>query len=121
MVAWNESDEALSAVRKALPLLQSADIVSIAIVDPPAHSPERSDPGGAICELLSRHGVHANVVVLSRTMPRISDVLSRFAHENAEDLIVMGAYGHTRFREALLGGATRDMLDGAEQPVLMAR
>ncbi len=120
MVAWNESDEALSAVRKTIPLLQAAEAVSIVMVDPPVQSHERSDPGGAISQLLSRHGIHADVVVLSQTMPRVSDVLNRFARENAEDLIVMGAYGHSRFREALMGGATRDMLEEAGQPVLMA-
>ena len=120
MVAWNESDESLEAVRKAMPALAAADRTEIVMVDPPAHSPERSDPGGAICVMLSRHGIKAEVSILSKTLPRISEVINRQAQDHSCDLIVMGAYGHSRFREALVGGATRDMLETAEQPVLMA-
>jgi len=119
-VAWNESDEAMAAVRKALPLLVAADRVDILLVDPPSHSPERSDPGGAICVMLARHGVRAEVSILSRTLPRVSDVILRFLSEHGSDLLVMGAYGHSRFREAILGGATRDILESADLPVLMA-
>ena len=119
-VAWNESDEAMAAVRKALPLLVAADRVDILLVDPPSHSPERSDPGGAICVMLARHGVRAEVSILSRTLPRVSDVILRFLSEHGNDLLVMGAYGHSRFREAILGGATRDILEAADRPVLMA-
>ena len=50
-----------------------------------------------------------------------SDELNRRAVEIDADLIVMGAYGHSRFREAILGGATRNMLEKAKVPVLMAR
>lgn len=120
MVAWNESDQAFSALRKALPLLQAAEQVDVVLVDPPAHSAERSDPGGAVSLFLARHGVATQVSVLARTLPHIAGNLLRFAHENGSDAIVMGAYGHSRFREALLGGPTRDMLEGLDLPVLMA-
>jgi nucleotide-binding universal stress UspA family protein len=53
-------------------------------------------------------------------MPRISDVLARHARDMNADLLVMGAYGHSRFREAILGGATRNMLEQAEVPVFLA-
>ena len=120
LVAWNESNEALRAVRAALPFLQRAESVDITIVDPPQHGPERSDPGGALSQWLARHGVRAEVSVLSRTMPAISDVVTRHARDIGADLIVMGAYSHSRFRESILGGATRSMLEVAEVPVLMA-
>lgn len=120
LLAWNESTEALRAVRAALPFLQKADLVNITLVDPPQHGPERSDPGGALSQWLSRQGVRAEVSVLSRTMPRICDVLTRHATDIDADMIVMGAYGHSRFRESILGGATRNMLELAEVPVLMA-
>lgn len=119
-VAWNESTEALRAVRGALPFLQQAETVNITVVDPPQHGPERSDPGGALSQWLSRQGVRAEVSVLSKTMPRVSDVLLRHARDIDADMIVMGAYGHSRFRESILGGATRSMLEVAEVPVLMA-
>ncbi|MFN3647462.1 MAG: universal stress protein [Gemmobacter sp.] len=120
VVAWNQSPEALSAIRRALPLLRKAAAVDITIIDPPVHGPERSDPGGMLSQWLSRHGVRAEVTVLARTLPRISDVLMRHVRDRDADLLVMGAYGHSRFREAILGGATRDLLETAEVPVFMA-
>lgn len=120
VLAWNQSDEALIAARAALPLLKAATAVDITIIDPPTHGPERSDPGGMLSQLLSRHGVHTEVSVLAKTLPKTSEVLSRHARDISADLIVMGAYGHSRFREAILGGATRNMLEMAEVPVFMA-
>ncbi|RWR50555.1 universal stress protein [Sinirhodobacter ferrireducens] len=120
VVAWNQSNEAMSAIRKALPFLKAAELVDITVIDPPPHGPERSDPGGQLSQMLARHGVHAEVSVLAKTMPRVSDVLNRHVRETEADMIVMGAYGHSRFREAILGGATRHMLELAEVPVLMA-
>ncbi|MBE0554096.1 MAG: universal stress protein [Rhodobacteraceae bacterium] len=120
VLAWNQSAEALTAARQALPLLQAADTVDITVVDPPPHGPERSDPGGMLCQMLVRHGAHAEVSVLARSMPRISEVLGRHITDVNADLLVMGAYGHSRFREAILGGATRNMLEKAQVPVLMA-
>lgn len=120
VVAWNQSPEALAAIRKALPLLQRAAMVDITVIDPPAHGPERSDPGGSLSQWLARHGVRAEVTVLARTMPRVSDILARHVRDRDADLLIMGAYGHSRFREAILGGATRDLLEGTEVPVLMA-
>lgn len=120
-VAWNETDESLHAIRQALPVLTASSHVDLVMVDPPARSPERSDPGGAVALMLARHGINCEVSVLSKSLPRVSDVIMRFAADNQSDLIVMGAYGHSRFREALIGGATRDILEEAELPVLLAR
>ncbi|WP_281981499.1 universal stress protein [Thalassorhabdomicrobium marinisediminis] len=120
MVAWNESTESLSAVRHALPVLRSADRVDVVMVDPPSHSPERSDPGGAVTMMIARHGAKVEVSILSKTLPRVSDVLRRQITDRANDLLVMGAYGHSRFREALIGGVTRDLLEQTEIPLLMA-
>lgn len=120
VIAWNQSREALVATRRAMPFLRRAETVSIVVIDPPTHGAERSDPGGLLCQMLVRHGVHAEVTVLARTLPRVSDVLARHLRDTDADLLVMGAYGHSRFREAILGGATRDMLEKAEVPVLLA-
>ena len=119
-LAWNQSREAMVAARRALPFLKRAELVTITVIDPPAHGAERSDPGGLLCQLLTRHGVKAEVQVLARTLPRISDVLARHCRDINADLLVMGAYGHSRFREAILGGATRNMLEQTEVPVFMA-
>lgn len=120
VVGWNQSAEALAAIKAALPLLRMADIVSIAMIDPPRHASDRSDPGGRLSQYLARHGVKVEISVLARTMPRISDVLLRHVTDIGAGLLVMGAYGHSRFREALLGGATRYVLEQAEVPVFMA-
>lgn len=121
LLAWNQSNEAMAAVRRALPLLQAAENVEITVIDPSPNGPERSDPGGALGQMLTRHGVHAEIAVLARTQPLVSDILNRRASEIGADMIVMGAYSHSRFRQAILGGATRNMLEKAEVPVLMAR
>ena len=120
VLGWNESAEALRAVRAALPLLKTAEAVHVVVIDPPSQGPNRSDPGGGVAQFLSRHGVKAEIDVLSKTLPRVSDVLMRHVADVNADMIVMGAYGHSRFREAILGGATRNMLEGAGVPVFMA-
>ncbi len=120
VIGWNESAEALSAVRKSLPFLQTAEMVHVVIIDPPRHGTDRSDPGGRLCQMLARHGVTCEVDVLTKSLPRTADVLLRHAEDKDADMLVMGAYGHSRFREALLGGATRHMLQQANRPVLMA-
>ncbi len=120
MIGWNESVEAMRAIRRALPFLRQADLVRIVVIDPPRHGPDRSDPGGMLSQLLARHGVKCEIDVLSKTMTRVSDILNRHASDTETDMIVMGAYGHSRFREAILGGATRNMLEQASVPVFMA-
>lgn len=120
MIGWNESPEAMSAIRAAMPLLTAAEVVHVVVIDPPAHGPNRSDPGGVLSQFLSRHGIRVEVDVLSKTLPRVSDVLKRHARDVDADMIVMGAYGHSRFREAILGGATRYMLEQSDLPVFMA-
>lgn len=119
-VGWNESAEALRAVRSALPLLRQAQITNLMVIDPPQHGPNRSDPGGQVSQFLARHGVTVEIDVLSKTLPQVSDVMRRHASDTRADLVVMGAYGHSRFREAILGGATRSMLESSDLPVFMA-
>ncbi|GLS85735.1 universal stress protein [Cypionkella aquatica] len=120
IIAWNRSTEALTAVRRALPFLKAADSVTITLIDPPSQSETRPEPGTMLCQMLTRHGVHAEISVLARSLPQVSDVLNQQARDLNADLLVMGAYGHSRLREAILGGATRSMLEAAAVPVLMA-
>jgi nucleotide-binding universal stress UspA family protein len=120
VLAWNQSAEAMVATRGALPLLKGADVVSITVVGPVTTGEDRSDPGGMLCQMLVRHGVHAEVAVLARTQARVSEVLLRHATDIDADMLVMGAYGHSRLREAILGGATRNMLENTTIPVLLA-
>lgn len=120
VIAWNESTEAMHAIRMALPLLKAAKEVHIAIIDPPEHAADRSDPGGALAVYLFRHGVSCDIQVMTSGGKRVSGRLSQHVLECGGDLLVMGGYGHSRFREAILGGATREMLEHAKVPVFMA-
>ena len=118
-VAWNQSTEALAAIRAALPLLKRAEAVSVAVIDP--HNAEGFvEPGTQLAELLSRHGVNVEISVMAKTLPYVSEVLARHVEDAGADMLVMGAYGHSRFRESILGGTTRNMLEEAKLPVLMA-
>ena len=120
VIAWNQSREAMAATRRALPLLKLAKLVNIAVIDPSMHGDERATPGEALCQMLVRHGVRAEVSVLARSLPRIADELTRHVAALNAGMLVMGAYGHSRFREAVMGGATRSMLEQMTVPVLMA-
>jgi nucleotide-binding universal stress UspA family protein len=121
VLAWNQSAEAIHATRAALPLLIAADLVDIVIVNPPSQGAERSDPGGMLATLLVRHGVEAEVSVLAKTLPRSSDVLLRHMNDKDAQLMVMGAYGRSRLREAILGGATRELLENSDKALFLSR
>ncbi|MDP5359437.1 MAG: universal stress protein, partial [Paracoccaceae bacterium] len=121
LMGWNDGAEALAAARAALPILEQADVTDICIIDPPAHAADRSDPGGAMAQYLMRHGSRAEVAVLAKTEPYVGDILLRRAREVGAQMIVSGAYGHSRLREAVFGGATRSLLETADRPILMAR
>jgi nucleotide-binding universal stress UspA family protein len=121
LMGWNDGAEALAAARAALPLLQQADVADICIIDPPVHAADRSDPGGAMAQYLMRHGTRSEVAVLAKTEPHIGEILLRRAREVGAALIVSGAYGHSRLREAVFGGATRSLLEQADRPILMSR
>lgn len=120
VIGWNESAEALRAIRAAMPFLKAAKEVHIAIIDPPEHAADRSDPGGALAVMLARHGVNCDIQVMSRNGAKVSQRLQRHVTEMDAQMLVMGGYGHSRFREAILGGATREMLEHAKVPVFMA-
>ena len=70
--------------------------------------------------MLARHGVRADVATLAKTLPQTSDILNRHVSDINADMVVIGGYGHARLREAILGGATRGMLETATVPVFMA-
>lgn len=117
LIAWNNSREALTAVRYAMPLLLKAKTVDITII---GAIETEGDPGAALCQMLVRQGVKAQVTVLAKDMPRVTDVLRRHAVDTEADLMVMGAYTHSRLRESVLGGSTREILHGTQLAVLMA-
>jgi nucleotide-binding universal stress UspA family protein len=121
LIAWNASREAARAAAEALPILQAADQVTVLAVNPrrgiSAHGEE---PAADIALHLARHGVKA--VAEQMIAPEIGDddaLLNAAAEKNA-DLLVMGAYGHSRLRELVTGGVTRTILRSMTLPVLMS-
>jgi nucleotide-binding universal stress UspA family protein len=119
LVAWNGSREATRAVHDALPLLQRAKVVTVLSIDPEDTGEPRM-PGGDIALHLSRHGVPVQTAAVKGADIAVGDLLLSYAADHGIDLIVMGAYGHTRLREMILGGATRDLLRSMTVPVLLS-
>ncbi len=120
MIAWDDGAEALRATRAAMPLCLSASETEICVIDPPVTGANRSDPGGRLAQVLARSGANVEITISARLRSSIADQLVRRARETDVDLIVMGAYSHSRLREAVLGGVTRTMLQSATVPVLLA-
>lgn len=120
LVAWDGSMTATRAIMGALPLLRRAAKVNLVIFNPHDNPDAHGEqPGADMAHYLARHGVTVNVIARDTTVDAGEALLSLCADEGT-DLLVMGAYGHTRFRELLLGGATRDLLSSMTVPVLMA-
>jgi len=120
LVAWNASAEAARAVADALPLLARADSVEVIVFEGGPQGDHGEEPGADAALYLARHGVKATVSRYG--IPHVdvgSQILTRAA-DMSVDLIVMGAYGHSRLRELVLGGVTRTILQSMTVPVLMS-
>jgi nucleotide-binding universal stress UspA family protein len=121
LVAWNASREATRAINDALPLLAAASSVTVLAVDPVVGREEHGEvPGADIGLYLARHGIKAHVEEAVSGEVGIGDVLLSRAADLGADLLVMGAYGHSRIRELMLGGVTRAILKSMTLPVLMS-
>jgi nucleotide-binding universal stress UspA family protein len=120
LIAWDGSLEATRAVTQAIPLLARASNVSVALFNPVPGSAEHGEqPGADIALYLARHGIKIDVIE-QHTEIDIGNALLSLAADINTDLIVMGGYGHTRFREVMLGGVTRTVLKTMTAPVLIA-
>jgi nucleotide-binding universal stress UspA family protein len=117
-VAWNGSREAARAVADALPLLAAAERVSILMVRPEPDG-MGAPPGADVTHHLGRHGVKVEPVRIDDAGDVGALLLARCAAAGA-DVLVMGAYGHSRLRELVLGGATRTVLHETTLPVLLS-
>ena len=116
VIAWNGSRESSRAVRDALPLLESATEVIVFSVNPDlAHL-----PGADIAAHLSRHGVNTTARHATVNDIEVGDAVLNAVSDTGADMLVMGAYGHSRFREFVLGGATRHVLRRMTVPTLLA-
>jgi nucleotide-binding universal stress UspA family protein len=118
MIAWNASIEASRAVAGAIPLLRQADDVQVVVFDGKTDA-YGEKPGADVALFLARHGIKVEVSPqVAGNIDIGSALLSQAADFNA-DLMVMGCYGHARFREALLGGVTQTILESMTVPTLM--
>jgi len=120
LMAWDNSPEALAAARAARPIASAVDLTEICIINPTPVGDDRSDPGGDLARYLARYDANVKVTVSAKLKFDVATQLVQIANEKGADLVVMGAYGHSRLREAILGGATRTMLRQAKVPVLLA-
>lgn len=119
VIGWNGSSESARAVANAMAFLRLADRVDVVLVSGAGvHTREGFDPGVALQTHLARHGVPADLHVVEHHQagPTILD----FTAQAGGDLIVMGAYGHSKFAETIFGGATRFLLTHADVPTLLS-
>ena len=118
LVAWNGTAEAARAAFDALPFIMEADETSVVTIDA-GDDPERS--GSRLAAALARHGAHVSVSELSSAGRPIADVIADHVDLSGADLLVMGAYGHSRLREFLFGGVTRSVLKAMPVATFMSR
>ena len=122
VIAWNARPEAARAVREALPMAIAAEEVIIAVVDPiEADTHHGADPGADLATYLARHGARVTVKQIRTRDETVAEALGLFSNGIGADLLVMGAYGHSRLRERIFGGTTRDLLERPPLPLFLAR
>lgn len=120
LIAWDGSRAATRALTDAIPLLQRAALVHVAVFNQASASAAQDPTSGThIALYLARHGIKLELLPSQRSAD-VGNALLSLAADLATDLIVMGGYGHSRFREIILGGVTRTILSSMTVPVLMS-
>lgn len=117
VIAWKNTREAGRAVRNAMPFLRAAEKVTVLTIEPPGQA---TDGGNDLMVWLERHGVRSHHQAATHAGNDVGDTILAHAGELGADLLVMGAYGHSRLRELVLGGATRSVLSHLTLPALMS-
>lgn len=120
LVAWNGSAEAAHALRAAIPLLALSGKVTLASISEKSDKQRFDLPSTEGAKYLSRHGIECEMVEIPRDGEEISDTLISAAQLRGCELMVMGAYGHSRLAELLLGGVTRRILTEPQMAILLA-
>ena len=118
LIAWDASMEATRAVSDAIPLLRRAHTVDLAIFNADAKT-QLAKPGSEITQFLKRHGIQVELLQ-KRTEGNVGAELLKLGSELGSDLLIMGGYGHMRFREIVLGAVTQTVLAEMTIPVLMS-
>lgn len=120
LLAWNASAQAAHAATAALPLLVKAKKVTLMVIDGPGDRVHGDEPGADAARWLARHGVKVDVMREASGGVDVGNIILSRVLDLDIDLIVMGVYGHSRFREFVLGGASSTILSSMTVPVLMA-
>ena len=121
LIAWDASREAARAVSDAMPLLEQANSVLVVSINPRSTPLDHGEvPGADIGVHLARHKVKVEVERVVAGEVSVGNALLSHIADRGADLLVMGAYAHSRMRELVLGGATRSILESMTVPVLMA-
>ncbi|MBX3573813.1 MAG: universal stress protein [Mesorhizobium sp.] len=122
LIAWDSRIEASNAVARSLDLLRTADDVRLVLVDPvEGEFGQGEEPGADAATYLARHGIKVTVDRRPSQGRSIAAVLRQHAIDTSAQLLIMGAYGHSRLSERILGGVTKTMIDEPPLPILMAR
>jgi len=120
-VAWNAGLPSARAVQQAMPMLRQAQQVTIGIIDPVmTEDRDGENPGSDLAKWLSQHGCKVEVSQYPSGGKEIGDCIIGRAKETGADLVVMGAYGHSKFREGIFGGTTRTLIKQQDLAVLLA-
>ena len=119
IMGWDGSRTAARAMGDAMPFLARAKLVDIVMV---ATGRAKSDeiPGADIGHHLARHGVNVDVKRIVAEDVDVPNTILSYAADVSAEMIVMGGYGHSRLREFVLGGATKDILNSMTVPILMS-
>ena len=120
MVAWDDGIQATRAIHDALPILKAAENVTVMAVNPKETGDHGASPCADICLHLARHGVKAYAYPVTTDEFTTEHMILKRAFEHGSDLLVMGAYGHSRMREFVFGGVTAHVLEYMQLPVLMS-
>jgi nucleotide-binding universal stress UspA family protein len=121
LVGWNAGREATRAINDALPLLEGATKVTVLAINPRGGFHGHGEvPGADLALHLARHGVRAEASAIKSDDVDAGSLLLSQAADLDADLIVMGAYGHSRLREVVLGGATREILRSMTVPIFLS-
>ena len=117
LLGWDNGREAARAAFDAMPLLRQAKRVRVVGIDV---APRGQEPGAEIAETLAHHGVKTEITHVTSDGMNAGATLLRAAKDHGAGLVVMGAYGHSRFTEFIFGGATRHVFRTLDVPVLMS-
>ena len=121
IICWDGSREASRALHDSLPLIEHAEAVTLLIIDPDKQGSRLGQmPGADTATHLARHGIEIEIKSVTSGNISVGDIILDEVSDLGADVVVMGAYGHSRLREMIFGGATKRLLESMTVPALMS-